>query len=102
MFAVVDIAGTQVKVSPALKLFVPKLKAEVGATMKFDKVILKDDDAKTLVGVPYVSGSFVEVKILRHMKDDKVRVFKKKKRKGYRVNRNHRQQFTEVEVTNLV
>ncbi|MBI5464058.1 MAG: 50S ribosomal protein L21 [Ignavibacteriales bacterium] len=101
MFAVVDIAGSQVKLTTSEKLFVPKLKVDVGAKVKFDKVILRADDTKTTVGSPYISGAYVEAKVIRHLKDDKVRVFKKKKRKGYKVSRGHRQQYTEIEVTHL-
>jgi len=101
MYAVVEIAGTQVKVSPSDKIFVPKMKSEVGSSVKFDKVILTGDDKKSTIGAPFVKGAFVEAKILRHVKDDTVIVLKKKKRKGYRVRNGHRQQFTEIEITNL-
>jgi large subunit ribosomal protein L21 len=101
MYAVVEIAGTQVKVSPSDKVFVPKIKSEVGSTIKFDKVILTGDGEKATVGHPFVKGSFVEAKVLRHVKDETVIVMKKKKRKGYRVRNGHRQQYTEIEITNL-
>ena len=101
MFAVVEIAGAQVTVSPNAKLFVPRLESEVGATVKFDRVLLKSDEKKTAVGAPFIAGSFVEAKILQHVKDDTVIVLKKKKRKGYRVRNGHRQQYTEVEITKL-
>jgi large subunit ribosomal protein L21 len=102
MYAVVEIAGTQVKVSPSDKLFVPKLASSVGSTVKFDKVLLKGDEKVTNVGKPYISGSYAEAKVLRHLKDETVIVLKKKKRKGYRVRNGHRQDFTEIEVTSLV
>jgi len=101
MYAIVEIAGTQVKVAKAEKVSVPKLSSEVGATVKFDKVLLKGDDSKTTVGTPYLSGSYVEAKVLGHDRDDKVIVFKKKKRKGYKVRRGHRQDFTRVEITKV-
>jgi large subunit ribosomal protein L21 len=101
MYAVVEIAGTQVKVSPSDKVFVPKLSSEIGAVIKFNKVILTGDEKKASVGSPYVKGAFVEAKVVRHVKDETVIVLKKKKRKGYRVRNGHRQQFTEIEITNL-
>ena len=101
MYAVVEIAGTQVKVSPSDKVFVPKLSSEIGAKVKFDKVILTGGEKKTNIGTPFVKGAFVEGKVLRHVKDETVIVLKKKKRKGYRVRNGHRQQYTEIEITNL-
>ena len=101
MYAVVEIAGTQVKVSPSDKVLVPKIQSEIGTTVKFDKVILSGDDKKARIGTPFVKGAYVEAKVLRHVKDDTVIVLKKKKRKGYRVRNGHRQQYTEIEILNL-
>jgi large subunit ribosomal protein L21 len=101
MYAVVEIAGTQVKVSPSDKVFVPKMQSEVGSTVKFEKVILTGDEKTATVGSPFIKGAFVEAKVLRHVKDETVIVLKKKKRKGYRVRNGHRQQYTEIEITNL-
>ncbi|MBI3005089.1 MAG: 50S ribosomal protein L21 [Ignavibacteriales bacterium] len=101
MYAVVEIAGQQYKVSPAQKLFVPKLSSEKGDKVKFENVLLVADEQKTTVGTPFVKGAAVEATVLRHVKDDKVVVFKKKKRKGYKVLRGHRQQFTEIEINKL-
>jgi large subunit ribosomal protein L21 len=101
MFAVVEIAGQQYKVVKADKILVPKLDSEVGAKVKFDKVLLLGDEKQTKLGTPYLSGASIEAKVLSHMKDDKVEVFKKKKRKGYRLHKGHRQQFTEVEITKV-
>ncbi|HVN47287.1 MAG TPA: 50S ribosomal protein L21 [Bacteroidota bacterium] len=101
MYAVVEISGTQVKVSPSSKVFVPKLISDAGATVKFDKVLVKGDDTQTTVGAPYIAGSSVEAKVLRHVKDDTVIVLKKKKRKGYHVRNGHRQQYSEIEITNV-
>ncbi len=101
MFAVVDVDGQQLKVSPAEKVFFPKLQSEVGSTVKFDHVLLLADDKEVKIGNPYVKNLSVEGKVLGHVKDDTVTVFKKKKRKGYRVRRGHRQQYTEVEITSI-
>jgi large subunit ribosomal protein L21 len=101
MFAVVEIAGQQYKVAKADKILVPKLESEVGAKLKFDKVLLLGDEKQTQLGTPYLSGASIEAKVLSHMKDDKVEVFKKKKRKGYRLHKGHRQQYTEIEITKV-
>lgn len=101
MFAVVDIQGVQHRVQPSERVFIPKLAQEVGATVKFDRVLLFADDKSVKVGTPIVKGISVEAKVLGHAKDEKVMVFKKKRRKGYRVRRGHRQQYTEVEITKI-
>lgn len=101
MYAVVEIAGQQYKVNPTEKLFVPKLDSAVDSTVTFDKVLLRADDTSITVGAPTVAGASVAAKVLAHVKDEKVIVFKKKKRKGYRVKRGHRQQYTEIEITSI-
>jgi large subunit ribosomal protein L21 len=97
----VEIAGQQFKVAKADKIFVPKLESEVGAKVKFEKVLLIGDEKQTQLGTPYVTGATIEAKVLGHLKDDKVIVFKKKKRKGYKVRRGHRQQYTQIEITKV-
>jgi large subunit ribosomal protein L21 len=101
MFAVVDVAGQQLKVSPAERVFVPRLTQKVGATVKFEHVLLVSDEKKVSVGNPYVKNVSVSAKVLDHVKDDTVIVFKKKRRKGYRLRRGHRQQYTEIEITTI-
>ena len=101
MFAIVDIAGHQLKVSPAERVFVPKLPSEVGTTLKFDRVLLLSNDKSIKIGNPVLKGVSVKVKVLGHAKDEKVTVVKKKRRKGYRLLRGHRQQYTEVEITEI-
>ena len=101
MFAVVEIAGQQFKVSKADRIFVPLLESEVGAKITFDKVLLLGDEKKTTIGTPVIEGSRVEAKVLEHVRDDKVIVFKKKRRKGYKVRRGHRQHYTEIEITKV-
>lgn len=102
MFAVVEIAGQRSKVTIADKIFVPKIEQKVGSKLKFDKVLVLVDETQTKLGTPYVSGSSIEAKVLAHLKDDKVAVFKKKKRKGFKVHRGHRQQYTEIEITRVL
>lgn len=103
MFAVVEIAGKQFKVSKGDVIEVPKFKDnKEGDKIKIDKILLKSDDKKTEVGTPYVSGSSVELTVKEHGKSDKIRVFKKKSKKRYEKTQGHRQQFTKIEVTNLI
>jgi len=102
MYAVVEIAGQQYKVAKADKIMVPKLEMEIGTKLTFEKVLLLGDEKQTKIGTPYLAGSQVEAKVLGHVKDEKVTVFKKKKRKGYRVRRGHRQHYTEIEVMKVV
>jgi len=101
MFAVVDIKGVQYRVQPSERVFIPKMTAEPGKTITFERVLLLADDKSVKVGAPTVKGASVEAKVVGHRKDNKVLVFKKKRRKGYRVLRGHRQQYTEVEITKI-
>ena len=96
MYAVVEIQGSQFKVSKNQKLYVNRLKGKEGTKVSFDNVLLVDEDGKVKVGMPKVSGAVVEAKIVSHQKDDKVIVFKKKRRKGYKVKNGHRQLLTEL------
>ncbi len=96
MFAIVEIAGQQFKVAKDQKVFVHRLDAKTGDNVSFDKVYLVADGDKVSVGAPAVANASVEAKVVRHLKDDKVIVFKKKRRKGYRVKNGHRQSLTEI------
>jgi large subunit ribosomal protein L21 len=102
MYAVVEIAGKQFKVASSDKVRVPKLDVEVGKKVEFDKVLLLADNGTVKVGNPTVEGAKVEAMVLSHGKDEKVIVFKKKRRKGYRVKRGHRQPYTEIEISKIV
>src|SRR6266850_7366137 len=101
MFAVVEIAGQQHKVSPSEKIFVPLLPDAVGSTVQFDRVLLLADDKGVKIGSPFVKNAAVAAKVIGQVKDDTVIVFKKKRRKGYRVRRGHRQRYTQVEITSI-
>ena len=96
MYAIVEIAGQQFKVAQDQKLFVHRLDAKEGAKVSFDNVLLLDDGKKVTVGAPAITGASVEAKVTHHLKGDKVIVFKKKRRKGYRVKNGHRQALTEL------
>ena len=102
MYAIVEIAGQQFKVAKDQKLFVHRLQDKEGTKVSFDKVYLLDDGKKVTVGAPAVRGAAVEAKVVGHLKGDKVIVFKKKRRKGYRVKNGHRQALTELMVEKIV
>ncbi len=96
MYAIVEIAGQQFKVAKDQKVFVHRLEGKEGDSVSFDKVLLTADGDNVTVGAPAIEGALVGAKINRHLKGDKVIVFKKKRRKGYRVKNGHRQALTEI------
>ena len=102
MYAIVEIAGQQFKVQKDQVLFVHHLNKETGATVEFDKVLLLDNNGKVSVGLPSLKGAKVTAKVLTDLvKGDKVIIFKKKRRKGYKRKNGHRQQFTKIQIENI-
>ena len=101
MYAIVDIAGKQYKVVKDQEIFAPLMKEEEGADVEFIHVLLVDNDGKVQVGSPIVKGMKVSAKVLEHVKGDKIVVFKKKRRKGYKVKNGHRQQFTKLLINSI-
>ena len=101
MYAIVEIAGQQFKVKKDQKVFVHRLQEEAGSKVSFDKVLLLDD-GKVTIGAPAIKGAAVNAKILNHLKGDKVIVFKKKRRKGYKVKNGHRQYLSEIIIESIV
>ncbi len=101
MYAIVDIAGKQYKVSKDQYVYAPKLDAETGAILEFKNVLLIDNDSSISIGTPTIAGASISVKVLEHVKGDKLVVFKKKRRKGYAKRNGHRQQFTKVLIENI-
>ena len=101
MYAIVEIAGQQFKVEKDQKVFVHRLGTEEGAKVSFDNVLLLDDNGAVTLGAPAISGASVEAKVLKHLKGNKVIVFKKKRRKGYRVKNGHRQALTQIVIENI-
>ncbi|PKP18875.1 MAG: 50S ribosomal protein L21 [Bacteroidetes bacterium HGW-Bacteroidetes-21] len=101
MYAIVDIAGQQFKVSKDLKLYVHRLQAEEGSMVEFNKVLLVDNEGKVTIGTPEVANAKVTAKVLSHLKGDKVLVFKKKRRKGYKVKNGHRQYLTSIQIEDI-
>jgi len=101
MYAIVEIAGQQFKVEKDQKVFVHRLQTEEGKKVAFDNVLLLADGDKVTVGAPAIDGAQVGAKVLKHLKGDKVVVFKKKRRNGYRVKNGHRQALTEIQIDNI-
>ena len=101
MYAIVEIAGHQFKVEKDQRVFVNRLQTEEGKKVSFDNVLLVADGDKVTVGAPAIDGAQVGAKVLKHLKGDKVIVFKKKRRKGYRVKNGHRQSLTEIVIESI-
>ncbi len=101
MYAIVDIAGQQFKVEKDMKVYVHRLEGKEGANVEFDNVLLVDNDGKVTVGTPKVEGVKISAKILSHLKDDKVIIFKKKRRKGYQKSNGHRQYLTQIQIESI-
>jgi large subunit ribosomal protein L21 len=102
MYAIVEIGGKQFKIKENDKIYVPLLDKEVGSDITFDKVLLLSNEDNISVGSPFISEASIEAKVLNHIKDDKVMVFKKKRRKSYRVFKGHRQQYTQIQVSKIL
>jgi large subunit ribosomal protein L21 len=101
MYAIVTIGGQQMKVEPESFVYVNRLHEEEGSNLTLDEVLLVDNDGELTLGTPTVSGAKVKATVLEHLKDDKKVVFKKKRRKGYRVRRGHRQALTKLQIESI-
>ena len=101
MYAIVEIAGQQFKVAKDQKVYVHRLQGKEGSSVSFDKVYLLDNGKQVTLGAPAITGASVEAKVVKHLKGDKVIVFKKKRRKGYRVKNGHRQALTEILIESI-
>ena len=101
MYAIVEIAGQQFKVQKDQKIFVHRLDAEAGQKLEFDKVLLVDNGGKITLGAPAIEGAKITAEVNGHVKGDKVIIFRKKRRKGYKKKNGHRQQFTAITISNI-
>lgn len=101
MYAIVDIVGQQLKVEKDQKIFVNRLEGKEGSKIDFDQILLIDDNGKVKVGTPIVKDMVVSATIISHLKGDKVKVFKKKRRKGYKILNGHRQLLTELHIKSI-
>ncbi|MEY8020658.1 50S ribosomal protein L21 [Muriicola sp. SD30] len=102
MYAIVEIAGQQFKVAKDQKVYVHRLKEEEGKKVSFHNVLLLEDGKNVTVGAPAIDGAAVEAKVVKHLKGDKVIVFKKKRRKGYQKKNGHRQFLTEIQIEGII
>lgn len=102
MYAIVEIQGQQFRAEAGKKLYVHRLNADKGTAVEFEKVLLIDNDGNVTVGEPTVSGAKVVCEVLDHMKGERIIVFKKKRRKGYRKRNGHRQCFSQVLIKEIV
>lgn len=103
MYVIVEILGQQFKVEQGKRLFIHRMnEAERGSTVEFDKVLLVDNDGAVTVGSPVVEGAKVICEVISHVRGEKVIVFHKKRRKGYRKRNGHRQDFTELKIKEIV
>ncbi len=103
MYAIVEILGQQFKVEEGRKLFVHRMEtAEQGSTVEFENVLFVDNNGEVKVGAPTVEGAKVVAEVLSHVRGEKVIVFKKKRRKGYKKRNGHRQNFTEIVIKSIV
>lgn len=100
MYSIVEIAGQQFKVSKGQEILVHRLEGNSGDKVEFSNILLSENNGSVEVGAPYLNGK-VSATILEHVKDDKVIVFKKKRRKGYRVKNGHRQSLTKIVIDNV-
>ncbi|MBK7428734.1 MAG: 50S ribosomal protein L21 [Saprospiraceae bacterium] len=101
MYAIVTIAGQQFKVEEGKEVFVHRLDANAGDALTFSDVLLVDIDGNITIGAPLISGASVNATVVDHLKGDKVIVFKKKRRKGYRKKNGHRQSFTKIKIDSI-
>jgi large subunit ribosomal protein L21 len=101
MYAIVEINGQQFKVAQNQEIFVHRLEGNAGDAVSFDKVLLIDNNGAIQVGLPILEGAVINATIVDHLKGDKVIIFKKKRRKGYRVKNGFRQSFTKIKIEGI-
>jgi len=101
MYAIINVGGQQIKVEKGKSVFVNRMAADAGSEVKIDQVLMVDDNGSVDLGSPTVAGATVTVKILEHLKGDKILVFKKKRRKGYKKMNGHRQYLSKIEIADI-
>ncbi len=101
MYCIVEIAGKQFKIEEDARLYVPHLSAEQDDEVTFDRVLMHVNDDDVQIGAPSLDDLSVTARVLDHVKGDKITVFKKKRRKRYRVKNGHRQQYTRIQVKSV-
>ena len=101
MYAIVSIAGQQMKVTENESVIVHRLDAKEGDKVKFDQVLMVENGGKSTFGAPHLSGALVSATVVSHLKGEKVIIFKKKRRKTYQKSSGHRQQFTKIQISGI-
>ena len=101
MYAIVEIAGQQFKIEKDQTVYVHRLQEEEGSSITIDRVLMTDNDGKVTLGAPVIEGVTVKAKVEEHLKGDKVIIFKKKRRKGYKLKKGHRQYLTRLTVESI-
>ena len=101
MYAILDVNNRQYKVKQGQEIYVDLQDAQVGDNLTFDKVLLAENDGNITIGTPSLSNASIGVSVIDHVKGDKVIVFKKKRRKGYKVKNGHRQQYTKIRIDSI-
>lgn len=101
MYAILDVNSRQYKVKQGQEIYVDLQSAKIGADLTFNKVLLAENEGNIKVGAPTLANASVSAKVIDHVKGDKVIVFKKKRRKGYRVKKGHRQNFTKIRIESI-
>tara|TARA_B100000700_G_C14961818_1_gene816876 strand:+ start:536 stop:937 length:402 start_codon:yes stop_codon:yes gene_type:complete len=101
MFAIINIAGKQFRVEEGDQIKVPHLSTDVGRSLAFDKVLLINDGKKVQLGSPLLSNASISATVVEHGRGKKIRIFKKKRRKGYRRNNGHRQNYSLIKIDSI-
>ena len=101
MYAILDVNNRQYKVKQGQEIYVDLQTAEVGTDLTFNKILLADNEGTVQVGTPSLPNASVSARVLDHVKGDKVIIFKKKRRKGYRLKKGHRQNFTKIRIDSI-
>jgi large subunit ribosomal protein L21 len=101
MYAILDVNNRQYKVKQGQEIYVDLQAVEVGTDLKFDRVLLTDNEGTINIGTPSLANVTVSASVLEHVKGDKVIIFKKKRRKGYKIKKGHRQRYTKVRIDSI-
>lgn len=101
MYAILDVNNRQYKVKEGQEIYVDLQKAEIGDNLKFDRVLLAHNEDNIMIGVPALENASIAASVISHVKGDKVIVFKKKRRKGYKVKKGHRQNYTKIRIDSI-
>ncbi len=102
MYAIVRIAGKQVRAEKGQRLRVPRLSLEEGSRQRFEEVLLVDHEGQTRIGEPFISGAAVEATVVGHGRGEKIHIYKMRRRKNYRRRQGHRQDYTEIEIADIL